>query len=240
MGKIYVLCACCALAAVSALADTPPVSQLSVRGEAILRVSPDQLTINLGVTSEANAARQALSSNNDDMQAIVRALQKLGLEKAELTTQQFQVHPIWSRRPRDPAPEWSAKISGYRVTNSLQVQTKKLALAGDIIAAATEAGANTVNSVQFGLADPRQYRAQAIAQAMDNARADAQALAKAAGDQIKRTLSLNLDNAVATPVRVQQERMMMRSAAAMDAGAPPIEAGEVSVNASVSVVYELE
>ncbi|MGI9293500.1 MAG: SIMPL domain-containing protein, partial [Pseudomonadales bacterium] len=179
-------------------------------------------------------------SNNDNMNAIMRALKKLGLGKDEYKTQQFQVHPMWSQRPRNPAPEWNAKIVGYRVTNSLQVQTKKMELAGDIIGAAMGAGANTVNSVQFGLADPREYRAQAIKQAMENAQTDAQTLAAASGDKIKRTLSLNLDNAVARPLHMQPERMMMRGAAAMDSGAPPIEAGDVTVHASVSVVYELE
>ncbi len=239
MHKIVAFCLCCGLTTMSALADAPPVSQLAVRGEAILNVSPDQVMVNLGVTSEASTAQEALKANNDNMHAMMGALNKLGLSKQEYKTQQFQVHPIWSQRPRNPAPEWSAKIAGYRVTNSLQVQTAKMELAGDIIGAAMKAGANTVNSVQFGLADPREYREQAIKQAMKNARSDAQVLAAAAEDKIKRTLSLNLDNAVATPVHVQSERMMMRSATAMDS-APPLEAGDVNVRASVSVVYELE
>lgn len=239
MHKILAFCLCFGLTTMSALAEEAPVSQLAVRGEAILNVSPDQVMVNVGVTSEANTAREALRANSDNMQAIMSALQKLGLEKQEYKTQQFQVHPIWSQRPRDPAPEWSAKIAGYRVTNSLQVQTIKMELAGDIIGSAMQAGANTVNSVQFGLADPRQYREQAIKQAMENARSDAQILATAAGDKIIRTLSLNLDNAVATPVRVRQDTMQMRGAAAM-ASAPPLEAGDVNVHASVSVIYELE
>ncbi len=240
MQKILAFCLCCGVAAMSALADEAPVSQLSVRGEAILNVSPDQVMVNLGVTSEANTAQQALSSNNDNMNAMMRALKKLGLGKDEYKTQQFQVHPMWSRRPRNPAPEWGAKIIGYRVTNSLQVRTQKMQLAGDIIGAAMSAGANTVNSVQFGLADAREFRAQAIKQAMENAQTDAQTLAAASGDKIKRTLSLNLDNAVATPMHVQPQAQMMGRAMAMDGAAPPIEAGDVNVQASVSVIYELE
>lgn len=240
MHKTLTFCVFWAVASMSALAEETPVSQLSVRGEAILNVSPDQVMVNLGVTSEESTAQAALSANNDNMQAMMSALKKLGLGKDEYKTQQFQVHPMWSQRPRNPAPEWNAKIVGYRVTNSLQVQTQKMQLAGDIIGAAMAAGANTVNSVQFGLADPREYRAQAIKQAMENAQTDAQTLAAASGDKIKRTLSLNLDNAVATPLRMHTERMMMRGAAAMDSGAPPIEAGDVNVHASVSAVYELE
>ncbi len=241
MYKILAFCLCCGVTTMTALADAPsPVSQLAVRGEASLNVSPDQVLVNLGVTSEAGTAREALEANNNAMHATMSALKKLGLSKEEYQTQQFQVHPIWSQRPRNSAPDWSAKIAGYRVSNSLQVQTKRMELAGDIIGSAMQAGANTVNSVQFNLADPREYRAQAIKQAMDNARSDAQTLAAAAGDEIKRTLSLNLDNAVATPVRVQPERQMMGRAMAMDSSAPPLEAGDVNVRASVSVVYELE
>ena len=105
-----------------------------MRGEAVLAVSPDQVSIDLGVTTRAETAREALSANNAAMRKVIAQLRELGLGEQELQTRQFRIHPLWSQRPAEPGPEWQAHIVGYRVSNSLLVQTVKIALAGDIIA----------------------------------------------------------------------------------------------------------
>jgi uncharacterized protein YggE len=225
------------LIAISPLrADTTPT--LSVRGEGELQVNPDQVIIELGITTSAETAREALSANNATMRKVLGALQDLGLAEAETQTRQFRVHPVWSSRPRDAEPGWQASITGYRVNNSLGIETGKIALAGDIIGTATEAGANQVDGIRFELADPRQHRAAAIAAATTSANADAKALATAAGLQLKGIVRISLDSAVANPVILRQENFTR--AAAMDSSPPPLQAGDVTVRAQVSIDYAIE
>jgi len=216
------------------------LAELHVRGEARLMVAPDQVSVVLGVTSESSSAKKAIASNNRKMNNIIRALQLLGLDDSDYKTRRFNVQPIWSSRPKGADKQWSSKIVAYRVDNSLHVTTQQLDILGELIAATTEAGANQVNSIRFSLADPRQYRAKVIASAMENAKADAYSLAEASGDKIARTLSLRLDNAAASvsrpKVAAMQSRMMMDSVVEF---APPIDAGDITVSASVSVVYQL-
>jgi uncharacterized protein YggE len=228
----------------SAVAEEPqpPIAQLFVRGEAQLMVPPDQVSVSLGVTTESSIAKKAVAANTRKMNSLINALANLGLSDSDYKTQNFQVQPVWSSRPKGAGNSWKASIMAYRVTNTLYVTTLALDLIGDIIGASTEAGANQVNSVNFSLFDVRQYRQRAITQAMENARADADILVAASGDRIKRTLSLNLGNASASKERVQMKTMargsMMADAAAFEP--PPISAGDITVRASVSVTYELE
>ena len=228
---------------VNAEDSTHAVAQLHVRGEAQLMVAPDQVAINLGVTSEAKKAKQAMEDNSQKMANMVRVLTGLGLTDKEYETQNFSIQPVWSSRPRNADQEWRAKITGYRVSNTLRVSTTKMELIGDVIEQSTDAGANQVHSLHFSLSNPREYRAQAITQAMKNAKEDAQTLVAASGDTISRTLSLRLDNAVASQthveVKAKRSRLMQASAAMADSVAPPINAGDITVRASVSVTYEL-
>ncbi len=232
----------CSLFAVADNAQ-PPISQLHVRGEAQLMVSPDQVSLSLGVSTESEKAKKAMEANTKKMRAVITALEKLGIGERDYKTQNFRVQPVWSSRPKGAGSSWKAKIVGYRVNNTLHVTTQKLTLIGDIIGVTTAAGANHVNSVNFSLSNPRQYRSQAITQAMQNAKADAEILVAASGDKIKRTLSLHLDNASASKVRVEtasvaKSRSLM---AAQDSfSPPPISSGDITVRASVSVTYELE
>ncbi len=228
------------VAVVADKSEEPTPAELHVRGEAKIMVAPDQVSVVLGVTSEAGSAKKAIASNNRKMNEVIRALQLLGLSESDYKTRRFNVQPIWSSRPKGADKQWSSKIVAYRVDNSLHVTTQQLDVLGELIAATTEAGANQVNSIHFSLANPRQYRAKVIASAMANAEADAYALAEASGDQIERTLSLRLDNAAASIARpnvaAMKSRMMMDSLAE---AAPPIDAGDITVSASVSVVYQL-
>lgn len=225
------------LAALPCRADAP-IATLTVAGQALLQVPPDQLTIDMGVTSVAETARQALEDNNSIMEAVMAALMPLGLDASAMQTRQFQVRPVWSQRPRQPAADWQSQITAYQVSNSVLITTPGLKLAGDIIGKATTAGANQVNAVSFGLADPRAHREEAIALATNNAASDAKTLAAAAGQTIVRVLELSLDHSEVSPVRLRQESQL-RSAVAADL-APQIQAGEVPVRASVSIRYEIK
>jgi hypothetical protein len=214
------------------------VATLAVTGQALLHVPPDQLSIDLGVTSQGETARLALEDNNSKMEAVLEAVKSLGLDASAIQTRQFQVQAVWSQRPRQAVEDWQTRIAGYKVNNSVLITTEQLQLAGTIIGVATEAGANRVNSVSFGLADPRKHRDAAIKQATGHAASDAKVLAAAAGQTIVRVLTLSLDHSDASPVRLRQDNLV-RSAMAADV-APPIQAGEVPVRASVSVRYEIQ
>jgi uncharacterized protein YggE len=226
------------LLSLSTWAAEPEMPTLSVRGEAQLQVPPDQASIILGVVSESKTAKAALADNNKAMQSVMAALLKQGLKQKEISTQRFGVQPVWSSRPRSVDSSWRAEIVAYRVDNSLQATTQTLEWVPDIIAAATAAGANTVNSISFSLANPRDFQDQAITQAVNNARADADVAAKAAGTRIKAIKNLNLDQSMASVEHVEKVSMM-RSAMADSVSAPPISTGNITVRASVSILYEL-
>lgn len=222
-----------------ALADKEPeVPSLSVRGEAQLMVSPDQVIMVAGVLSEAKQAKKALADNSKSMQKVMAALLDFGLKKKDISTQNFNIQPKWSSRPRNADSAWRSEIIGYRVNNAVQVKTTQLDLIGDMISRVTQAGANQVQSVSFGLSNPREYRSNALAQAVKNARVDADVTAKAAGSAIKGIKTIHIDQAVSSVARVEKA-MVMRSSMADAAPAPPISAGDITVRASVSVTYEL-
>lgn len=216
-------------------------STLHVRGQAQIMVPPDQVSVNLGLTTEATTVREALDENTQIMNAMFSAMGGLGLDKdKDMQTQNFSVNPTWSNRPRNASGDWKSEIIGYRVNNSINVSTKKLELIGDIIAKGAEAGANQVNSVTFSLADQRKYRSAAIKMAAGNAREDANVLAEAAGTSIAGIKTLTLDNAVSNPVRATEVQSFSRSASMDSFAAPPIESGDIKVIVNVSVVYLLE
>lgn len=217
------------------LEDTP---RLTVRGDAELKKPADEIYLRIGVVTENTDAGEALDANTERMNAVVKVLERAGLTKDEYKTGRFQIRPKYTRRPRQVDADWTPKIVGYSVTNSISIETKKIDQAGRYIAEANRAGANSADVAGFGLAEPRMYRAEAIRKATENALRDAREMAEAAGLRLVRIININLDSA-ATPRGPEASPMMMSRARGADSGAPPIEAGDVTIRAAVSVSYEI-
>lgn len=219
--------------------DDKITPQLTVRGEAELEKPADQLRLSLSVVTNGKDAEQTLEDNSEVMDDVVRAVEKVGLEEAEYQTGRFRVQPVYSRRPRAVDETWQPEIIGYQVTNTIEVKTTKLELAGELIQQASRAGANSIDVIRFELADERKHRAEAIERATTNAIADAKVLSNAAGVKLVRVLSINLNDA--RPIISSPRSPMAVGRTMTDSGVtPPITPGEVVVRASVTIVFEID
>lgn len=212
------------------------IPRLTVKGESHIEVPADLLRLNIGVQTEDEEAPRAVDRNSRQTRDVIDAIELAGLTEDEYETGRFRLRPVYSRRPRAAEPDWKPQIIGYEVLNSIAVKTTRLDLAGDLIAAANKAGANTIDTVGFDLADRRTGREEAIAEATANAIADARTLARAASLDLLRILSIHLDHR-SEPASLEFSRG--RVASAMTGEKPPLTPGTVAVEATVTIVYEI-
>lgn len=232
------LCSLIALLTSAAEADENAHSSahtLTVNGAATLYKPADQLNLSIAVITEADNAEAALQSNNKKMRAVIETLIAKELTHKEYSTGQFNISPIYTPYPKDPPPNWTQKIVGYRVSNSLSIRTGKIDQAGEFIDAANQAGANSIDHISFGLQDERSYRQEIIKAATENAIQDAKGLAAAANLNLGRIRQIWLDNAGTPP----HPNLKLAPAAFMERSTP-IEAGDVAINANVTIVYEVQ
>ncbi|MFC1524132.1 SIMPL domain-containing protein [Thermodesulfobacteriota bacterium] len=218
--------------------DAPPL--ISVRGEARITAQPDQVTIVISVITQADTAAAAMDENTMKTGNIQMALKNIGLTDSEYQTGAFRIQPQWERnggRQDRPGPPM---IAGYQVSNSLKVTTNKIPLIGTIIEAGIRHGADSVNSILFELADPRNIRLQAIELATKNGRAEAETAAAAAGLHLGPVRTLTIDE---TRLFSEDPGGYRRGRLAAHEGAtaqpPSITPGEISVTARVRIDFEL-
>lgn len=215
----------------SASDNTLPL--LSVRGHAVLSKPADQLHINIGVVTQAKLAKAALDENSSQMNQLIASLKKGGLKESEYQTGRFSINPVYSRRPKNAAPDWAPEIVGFEVRNSLAIVTDKIDEAGSLIDLAAQAGANSIDSIQFRISNPQEHRDALIRAATKNALDDAKSLGDAAGVKLVRIHAISVDDAQAAP----RQPYLMKS---MVAESAPIVAGDVELSASVTVVYQID
>lgn len=203
----------------------PPRIIATGTGEA--RVSPDRATIFVGVQSRAATAAAAGADNARRQKAVLDTLKALGLTSDQLSTLNYNVSPEMQYNQNGGSP----RVTGYVVTNTVRADVRKIDDVGRLIDAALGKGANEISSLQFYSSKADSARRAAMAEAVRNARADAEALAAAAGGSVGPILEMSTSS---PPVRPFSEMPMAKMAAAQPT---PIEPGQQTISASVNVRF---
>jgi len=212
--------------------SAPQLSSIRVTGDARVATKPDRVQIDIGVTTRAAQAQEAAAQNARQSEAVLGALRKAAGAAAVLKTVGYSLSPTYKYHPNGEEPT----LTGYTAANVVQVTLDDLARIGAVIDAATQAGANQVQGIQFTLRDQDAVRAEALRQAAVSARAKAEVLAAALQLKIVRVLNVEENSPRVLPVRTFMGAMRASAAAAP---ATPVESGTLDVTADVMLTVEV-
>ncbi|HYL00177.1 MAG TPA: SIMPL domain-containing protein [Steroidobacteraceae bacterium] len=218
-------------------APAPTLSSIRVTGDARISARPDRVQIDLGVQTQAPLSADAASANARQLDAVLAAVRKAAGSAAQLRTVSYSLTPVYQYRSGAASSGGEPTVTGYTALNVVQVMLDDLARIGDVIDAATRAGANRVQGIQWTLRDQDTVRAQALREAATRAHAEAEVLAQALNLRILRVLTVEESSPQIVPVRVH---MAVARATAGAAETPtPVEAGTLDVSANVALTVEV-
>jgi uncharacterized protein YggE len=200
--------------------------QIAVTGRGEVKISPDRATIQVSVQTRAATAAAAAAENATKQQSVLAALRALGLGNDQLSTINYNVYPE-QRYEQGKEPV----VVAYNVTNTILVDVRKLTQVGPVIDAALSHGANMITSLQFYASNTETARRSAIGTAIEKARADAEAAARAAHGSLGTLIEINIGAYSPPPPRPM---MMSRVAGVAQMDATPINAGEETLSVEVS------
>ena len=208
------------------LAEDAMTRTISVTGTGTVEAAPDMATLMIGVTTQGATAAEALAANSKATDAVIARLTASGVEARDMQTSNLSINPNWSGYDSS-----TPTISGYVASNMLTVRVRALDTTGAVLDAAVADGANTLNGLTFGLANPEPAYNEARKEAVADARAKAELLATAAGVKLGQVVSIADAGAMTDPAP------MYRDVAA--ASPVPVVGGELGLVANVSVSWEI-
>lgn len=222
------LLAALAIAAFCSVPARALATEITASGTGSVSLAPNMATVNSGVESNAERADDAIAQNNAIYDRVVATLAKLGIARSDITLSYYNIN--YNPRPRVVPPNASDERYGYTVSRGFAVKVRHIGDVGRVSDACMSAGASAINGVSFGLSDPAVAREQATRKAVADARANAEAIARASALHIVGVKSIELGGTPSGP-----PVPLMRVAAA---NAPTqFDQGNVSVTVSVSVVF---
>ena len=203
---------------------------IAVSGSGTIEAEPNQAKVCLGVETQSENVTDALNENSLKMTAIIAAMENLGYSMDEVRTSYFSISPV--RNTTD-----YTKIVAYKVYNEVTVEISDLDEIGKVIGEATDAGANNVQKIEFGLTEPKEkeLKNEALKEACEDADSKADAIASSFGLVNLRVASVKEIGVSAYPYRAGgfDEAVPMAKSIA-----PPIIPKAVEVKATIEVVYE--
>jgi len=210
------------------------VNQITVTGTAKITAVPDVAVLSLGIVSEGTSVNLAQKGATDKMNSIIDALKKqFKIEAKDIKTENFSVNPKYDYN------NGRQNIIGYSVNQNISVKVRNFDSTGDILAKATELGANSVNGPSFIIDDMEKAKADAREKAIAQAKLKAKTLSDQAGIKLGRIVSF-YEGGLDTPnVAYGMGGDMAFGVAEMKSATPTIEPGSQDVQLTVSIGYEI-
>jgi uncharacterized protein YggE len=233
MKKARFLCAIAAALSISSAARAgpddakPPVIQITGTGS--VRAEPDIATVRVGVTADDANAQEAVARNTAATQKVVRELEAAAIEKKDLKTSNFSVFPQY-RTDND-----KKQTLTYRASNTVTVTIRDIAKVGEILTKVVAAGSNQITGPSFAVSEPEKYLNEARKKAVENALSKATVYAAAANLKLGPVLEM-IEGGASVPLYSAHAPMATRALAAP----VPIETGEETIQAQISLVIELK
>ncbi|MCJ8140329.1 SIMPL domain-containing protein [Falsirhodobacter halotolerans] len=207
----------------AALAD----GKIEVTGQGQVSIAPDMATVTLGVTSQGDTAQAAMEANAAELTRVMERLTGAGIAEADVQTTGLQLNPNWAEGENQ-----ARRIDGYTAENMVTVKVRQLDGLGGVLDAAVADGANTLNGIAFDLADPKPAMDEARKRAVADAVERAQLMTEAAGVRLGNIERISEGGNVSVPMP------MYRMAA--EAASTPVSAGEITRDAQVTIVFEID
>lgn len=203
---------------------------MEVVGRGEVSTTPDTGYITFGISTLASSAAQSVKENALKTTGVITRVKGILGSGDKIQTTGYSLLPEYSYSENK-----GRELMGYRTINMLFVETKDIQKVGEIIDAAIEAGANTVESVRFGVENATRLKKEALSDATRDAMEMAAVLAEAGGVEIGKIVSISPDY---TQYPITPRGFALE--AAKSAMPTPIEPGELTVSATVRVVFEIK
>lgn len=206
-----------------------PDNIITVSGSGTVKVAPNTAEVSFAVITQAVEASSAQTQNATIVNKVLGAIKSSGISQNDIKTSGYNLSPQYVYE-ENKAP----RISGYEVRNQITVTVRNINNIGKVIDLAVNNGINQVQNIQFYYEGGIEFKAQALRQAIADARSKADVIASALGKKIVgiKSATGNWYDSAPPPIIYNEKRMASGAGAAT-----PVSPGLTEITASADITY---
>lgn len=215
-----------------------PPRSISTTGESIVYVVPDEVIVNFGVQTFDPSLDKAKNQNDEQSTRLLKAIKSLGVEDKHVKTDTLNVEIRYENNRRG--------IEGYETRRIYSITLKDTKLLERLIDSGLKNGANLLYGFEFKTSELRKHRDQARKMAIKAAKEKAIALAGELDMKIgkPRTISEGsigyFGRSFNGNMYANTSQNAVQTAVGGGEGGETLPLGQMAVQASVSVTFDLE
>ncbi|HEX8946601.1 MAG TPA: SIMPL domain-containing protein, partial [Candidatus Paceibacterota bacterium] len=177
-----------------------PSDTIVVSGQGKATAIPDIVTITYTITKTADTVADAQAEATHVEDAALTFLKKQGVAEADVRTTSYEINPHYEYHTCFEGVCPAPKITGYDVSQAVSVKVRDIKTVGDVIGGLGEVGVTNLSGPSFAVDDPTSVEAQARAEAITKAKAQAKELAGQLGVRLVRIVYFNEQTPSSPPI----------------------------------------
>ena len=206
------------------------VPQISVSGEGKVKITPDQVVINVGFQNTGKDAKEVKTLNDEVVDKVIKFLKKSGIPATDYKTNNVSLYKSY---------DYEKKKYNFQASQSLTILLKDLSKYDDVMMGLNDAGVNSINGVEFKSSKMDDYEREARKKAMLDAKQKAQDYVSVLGQKVGKALLIT-DNSQSYAPQPMYKGNMMAMAADGGGQRETLAVGELEIITNVSVTFALE
>jgi len=219
--------------------EPPAGNVITVEGQSKVSAIPDVAAVSFTVSEEAVTASGAQDSTTKKSNVALAVLKELGIDEKDVKTASYTISPKYAYTPPcygGYCPSSEQRVTGYTVSQTVEVKIRDTKMVGDVLAKLGDAGISNLYGPNFTIDNEDELRAEARTEAIEKARAKAEALADDLDVRLVRVVSFWESGG---PVPYYGFGGAGGVSADMVKATPQIPAGENEIVVNVSISYEI-
>lgn len=202
-------------------------SFVSVTGEGILKIVPDQVTISMSVENSGNDPVALKALNDRAVNNVLNFIKQSGIDEKDYQTQYVNLNKRY---------DYNTKTYSYHANQTITVLLKDLKKYDALLSGLMTRGINRINGISFGSSRLEELKSDARKLAVSNANAKAVEYAGVLNQTVGKAIQISEQN-YSPPVPLYRTEALAMSA---DSGGETLAVGEMEVKAMINIVFELK
>ncbi len=213
------------------------LATITVSGEGKATATTTIATVTFTARESAKTVVEAQKMVETKITQALAGIMALGVESKDVITLSYNVTPKYESQQTGycggyTCPPVKTVITGYEVSESISVKVRKVDSTGDVLVALGKVNITEISGPLFSVDNMDQAKAEARAEAIKKAQAEAKVTADALGVSLGEITQFNEDGGGYQP-------MLYKADSAMSSSGVTLPQGQNVINSRVTITYSL-
>ena len=209
---------------------------INVNGQSTIKAEADEVSVYVGIETTEKTSEESKNANAKISDNVLVVLKTAGIPEGDIETSSYYIYPEydWSNNKQD--------LTGYRTSNVLKITTKDFDKVGTIVDSSVDAGATTIQSINFELSQDKQneVKTQAISKATEDAKVKAEATAQGLNARLGKVKTVTIQDYNYYPFPIYASADGGAALDVKEVARTAIQPSSLDVSSTVNVVFEID